>query len=296
MLHDNSKKILDEETKKAVVRFQQNEITEHILYKKLSNKAKGKNKETLMKISEDELKHYNLFKKYTNVDVAPRRIEVILYSFISRVFGLTFAVKIMENGEKRAQESYLKVLKGIPEVKGIIEEEEKHEKALIDLINEEWLSYISSIVLGLNDALVELTGTIAGLTFTLQDSSIIGLASLITGIAASLSMASSEYLSKKAESNESNPIKAALYTGIAYVLTVFVLVYPYFVFKEYYIAFSVTVLNAALTILVFTFFTSVIKEQSFKKRFVEMIGISFGVAILSFLIGDFVKLFLNLNL
>lgn len=287
---------IDKETKKIVLGFQQNEITEHTLYKKLSDSANGKNKEILRKISEEELKHYNLFRKYTNVDVKPRKIKIIWYSLVSRIFGLTFALKSMENAEKKAQENYSKTLEKISEVKEIIEDEEKHEKELLSLIDEEWLNYISSVVLGLNDALVELTGTIAGLTFTLQNTNIVGLAGLITGIAAALSMASSEYLSKKAESDKSDPIKAALYTGIAYVLTVIALVYPYFVFKEYYLAFTATVFDATLVILVFTFFVSVIKEQNFKKKFIEMISISFGVAILSFLIGDFVKAFLNLNL
>ncbi|MBO3801894.1 MAG: VIT1/CCC1 transporter family protein [Thermoproteota archaeon] len=291
----NSRKI-DEETRKVIIEFQQNEITEYILYKKLSNKVDGKNKETLREISEEELKHYNLFKKYTNVDTAPKKLKVVWYSFISRVFGLTFAIKSMENGEKKAQENYLRILNNLPEIKEVVEDEEKHENALISLINEEWLNYMSSVVLGLNDALVELTGTIAGLTFTLQNSSIIGLASLITGIAASLSMASSEYLSKKAESDKNNPSRAALYTGIAYILTVIVLVYPYFMFKEYYVAFITTILNAVFVILVFTYFSSTVKEQNFKKKFIEMVSISFGVAVASFLIGDFVKSFLNLNL
>lgn len=291
----NTKK-LDDKTMKTIARFQQNEITEHILYKKLSNKANGKNKEILREISEEELKHYNLFKRYTNIDVEPRKIEVIWYSLVYMVLGLTFVIKSMENAERKAQENYLKVSSGVPEIKEIIEDEEKHEKALLSLINEEWLNYISSVVLGLNDALVELTGTIAGLTFTLQESNLIGLAGLITGIAASLSMASSEYLSKKTESGESNPLRAALYTGIAYVLTVFVLIYPYFVFREYYIAFIATIVNAVLVILFFTFFTATIKEQNFRRKFIEMVSISFGVAIASFIIGIIAKSLLNLNL
>jgi len=151
------------------------------------------------------------------------------------------------------------------------------------------------MVLGLNDALVELTGALAGLTFTLQNSRLIGAAGLITGIAASLSMSASEYLSQKSEKGSKNPIKAMFYTGIAYVLTVLLLVIPYFVFANYYIALGVTLLNGILVILVFTFFISVVKELSFREMFLEILFISLGVAAVSFMIGWIANGVLNLR-
>ena len=54
------------------------------------------------------------------------------------------------------------------------------------------------MVLGLNDALVELTGTLAGLTFALANARLVALAGIITGIAATLSMAASNYLAERA--------------------------------------------------------------------------------------------------
>ena len=69
--------------------------------------------------------------------------------------------------------------------------EQEHEAALIELIDEERLRYISSMVLGLNDALVELTGALAGFTFALGNTTTIAMAGFITGSAATLSMAAS---------------------------------------------------------------------------------------------------------
>ncbi len=176
----------------------------------------------------------------------------------------------------------------------IVEDEEGHEAELIDLIDEERLRYVGSMVLGLSDALVELTGTLAGLTLALQNVRLIGLVGLITGIAASLSMAASEYLSTKSEEGGQDPTKAAAYTGVAYVLTVVLLILPYFLFGNYLVSLGVTITNAILVILAFTYYVSVAREIPFKRRFLEMALISFGVAGLSFAIGYVVGKFLRI--
>ena len=52
---------------------------------------------------------------------------------------------------------------------------------------DEERDYSSSVVLGISDALIELTGILAGLTFALQDMELIALSGLVTGVAASVS-------------------------------------------------------------------------------------------------------------
>jgi len=131
---------------------------------------------------------------------------VLLYRLAVSVFGLTFAIKLMEAGERRAENSYSAVAQELPELGRIVADETEHESALMELIDEERLGYLSSMVLGINDALVELTGALAGLTFARQSSRLVGLAGLITGVATSLSMAASEYLSTK---NTSSVVEAA---------------------------------------------------------------------------------------
>src|SRR5690606_11013439 len=98
-------------------------------------------------------------------------------------------------------------------------EEQEHEQALIGMLDEDRLQYVGSMVLGLNDALVELTGTLAGLSFALQNNKLVALSGLITGISATFSMASSEYLSARSE-GDNNAIKSALYTGVMYIFAV----------------------------------------------------------------------------
>ena len=164
----------------------------------------------------------------------------------------------------------------IPDLKATLEEEEKHEQELLGMIEEERLDYVGSMVLGLNDALVELTGALAGLTFAFRNTQLIALSGLITGIAASLSMASSEYLSHRADQQGSRAVKAALYTGIAYIITVTLLVLPYLLLQSYVWALAATMGMAILIILVFNFYVSVAKDVSFKKHFLEMAGLSLG--------------------
>jgi VIT1/CCC1 family predicted Fe2+/Mn2+ transporter len=57
------------------------------------------------------------------------------------------------------------------------------------MIEEERLEYVGAMILGLNDALVELSGSLAGFTLALQDSKLVAMVGMITGIAAALSMA-----------------------------------------------------------------------------------------------------------
>ena len=155
--------------------------------------------------------------------------------------------------------------------------------------------YLGSIVLGLNDALVELTGVLAGLTFALQNSKIIVISGFITGIVASLSMASSEYLSTKVEYNKKRPKIAAIYTGVAYILTVLFLIFPYLILSNVYHSLVWTLINSVIVILTFTYYISIEENRSFKHRFLEMFFISFGVAAISFVIGYFIRIFFGVE-
>jgi len=287
---------MDQAIKDTILTFQKNEITEHFIYARLSALEKNEhNAKVLKNISEDELRHYGIWMGYTRQDVKPDRLKLWWYVQIARVLGVTFGIKLMEAGEEGAQAAYEKISKAIPEALKIRDEEEGHEKELINMIDEERLKYIGSVVLGLNDALVELTGTLAGLTFALQNAKLVGVAGLITGIAASLSMAASEYLSTKAEGGEKNPLKASIYTGLAYVLAVTVLILPFLTLANPFLSLLAALVGAILLILVFTFYFSVVREVSFKRRFAEMVAISLGVAGLSFLIGLAVRQLLGID-
>jgi len=279
-----------------IIEYQRNEITEYVIYSKLSQVTKNKaNKDTLRRIADDELRHYGLWKKYSGRDVSPDRFKEFKFFLISRIFGLTYGIKLMELGEQGAQLAYTAVSKDVPEALDIAAEENGHEKELIGLIDEERMRYVGSVVLGLNDALVELTGALAGLTFALQNPRLVATAGFITGIAASLSMAASEYLSTKSEAGTKNPLKACIYTGVAYIVTVMILIMPFLLLNNLYLSLSITMVSAILIIFMFTFYLSVAQGLPFKKRFVEMAVISLGIAALSFVIGFFVRQYMKIE-
>ncbi|NOZ58948.1 MAG: rubrerythrin family protein [Euryarchaeota archaeon] len=281
---------------KKLLTLQRNEITEYHIYRRLAGEARDpRNREVLMHIAGDELRHYNFWKRYTRRSAPPDRLRIWVYTLILKIFGITFGVKLLERGEKSAQRIYEEVSRSIPEARRIIEDENEHERQLIALIDEERLRYVGSMVLGLNDALVELTGALAGFTFALQSSRLVAAMGLITGIAASLSMAASEYLSVRAEGGPQNPLKAAFYTGAAYVAAVVALVLPFLLLENLYLSLALTFLGAVLIILLFTFYISVAKDLPFRRRFLEMAGISLGVALLSFGVGILVRALLGVE-
>lgn len=276
---------------------QRNEITEHHIYQKLAQIEKNNaNKEILQKISNDELTHYQIWKNFTNAEVKPSIIKIWWYYLISVIFGLTFGIKLMEKNEGMAQKNYRKIIEELPEATKIEADENEHENKLISLISEERLNYVGSIVLGLNDALVELTGALAGLSLALQNPKMVALAGMITGIAASLSMGASEYLSTKSEKSIKNPLKASVYTGIAYVFTVTALILPFIFIGQPIIALLITLAIVMIIIALFTFYVSVAMDLPFFKRFAEMASISLGVAAITFFIGFLIRKFWNIEI
>ena len=286
-----------EETLAIVRRMQDNEATDQRVYAALAKQASlQKNSEILEKMSHDEGLHCAVWGRYTGIEAKADMFRVWLFVVLGNIFGLVFVINLMEGGEDDSAENYRKLMEELPEARSIMEDETRHEAQLAAMIHEEKLSYISSMVLGLNDALVELTGALAGFTLALNDNRMVGMAGFITGVAATLSMAASEYLSKKADTSEKHPLKAAVYTGVAYMITVAFLLLPYIVFESPLVALGFCLFDAALIILGFTYFVSVVRKESFVRGFTEMITISFSVAGISFLIGWAARSWLNIDM
>jgi VIT1/CCC1 family predicted Fe2+/Mn2+ transporter len=253
----------------------------------------------LREIASEEQEHYKFWKEYTATDIFPDRFRVFVSSLLLIALGFTFTLKFLAS--RHARDINPEVLAAIPDAETILRKDEAHKdqiKALADTLDEERLHYISSIVLGLNDAIVEFTGMLAGLTFALPDSRLITITGLVAGISASLSMAATEYLSQRSEEGHDKrlkPWKAAIYTGLTYIMTVALLLLPFIILKSPYIALPFTLVTALIVIFGFTFYLSVAKSLNFRKRFAEMAIISMGIAFLSFLLGITVRLVLHVT-
>ena len=292
------KKQVSAKALEIIKRMQQSELTESVIYAEIAKFAKGdQNKETLLRLAKEEKAHYEIWKSYTDIEMKPQKFKVFWYKLVARILGFTFAVKLMENGEEAAQDEYEVLAEEVPESVVIRQQEEEHEAALLDMLDEERLQYVGSMVLGLNDALVELTGSLAGFTFAMQNTRLIALSGLIIGISATFSMASSEFLAARSE-GRSDALKSCAYTGVAYLVTVVLLIAPYLILgsSQYMLALFCMLAIVILIIAGFTYYTSVAQGEPFGSRFAEMAIISVSVAVISFVVGILAKKFLGVDL
>lgn len=147
------------------------------------------------------------------------------------------------------------------------------------------VKYVDAVILGFNDALVELTGALAGFTVSLPDNRMIFLAGLTTGVAATLSMASAEYLAKKSKHSAATSRKAACATALAYLGTTALLLAPFRALPTPAGALALSVGVAVVLILLFSRVVSRIRGGDFRREFLETLAISTGVAFLCFAVS-----------
>ncbi len=282
---------VDDNTRARLLKLQRMEATEADVYRRLAKMQHNPvNQSILNGIALEEERHEAVIAKMTGEQVKADAGKVRRQVMLAKLFGFTFSVKMMEATEQDAAAEYREL--GLYE---IAEEEEAHEQNMIGMLDEERLRYSGSVVLGMSDALVELTGALAGLTFALQSLQLVALAGLVTGIAAAFSMGASEYLSSRAEKKAESAVKAAFFTWLSYLVTVFLLVGPYLVFQAdspdfrglepHVQALLCTFAIGLLIVAVFNFYVSVVEEVSFKSRFFEMAGILAVVSLISYGIG-----------
>ncbi len=280
---------------KCILKFQQDEATGGALYREIAKITKNEeNKRIFTDIADAEQTHYETWRKYTGKDISADTGKIFRYKLLYRLLGETFVIRLFEKDEELGAADLERVEEELPEAKAIMAQEEEHENRLIEMIDEERLHYIGSMMLGLNDALVELTGTIAGMTFALSGTKMAALAAIITGIAATLSMAASNYLAERAERNPM-AVKSSMYTGAAYLITVVILILPYLLLPNsmYTTAFIAMLVIVIAIIYVFNFFISVVQNTPFWSRFAEMAAISLGVTAISFGIGLIARMFIG---
>ncbi|HIH56447.1 MAG TPA: rubrerythrin family protein [Candidatus Thalassarchaeum sp.] len=282
---------MEEDRRAHLLKLQRMEATEAEVYRRLARMQKDPvNRSILEGISLEEERHEAVIENMTGEKVRADMGKVRRQIMLARLFGFTFSVKMMEATEKDVAAEYREL--GLDD---IAEEEEAHEENMIGMLDEERLRYSGSVVLGMSDALVELTGALAGLTFALQSLNLVALAGLVTGIAAAFSMGASEYLSSRAEKKSESAVRAAFFTWISYLITVLLLVSPYLLLtaespdfhglEPHVQALLYTFAIGLLIVAVFNFYVSVVEEVSFSSRFMEMAGILGVVSLISYGIG-----------
>jgi len=283
--------------------YARDELFDSMLYAEMSNRAKNEEtRKILLTMSQQERSHYEFWKKYAgDVKITFKdRVLLRIYFLLGKILGTVFTIKFLEKREGDTSKIYRKILE-----EGKIEkededtlkrmiEEETHENYFVSQIDEFALRYLGAIALGIADAIIELTGVQAGFIGFTGFSVVTGIAGLIVGVSASMSMAAAAYLQAKQEKGK-KPAVTALTTGIAYLFTVIALTFPYFINFQLLLAFTVS-LTLALSILAFfSFYSSVIFDRKFFSDYLENVGIIFLVVVIGYLFGDLVKNYFGLK-
>jgi VIT1/CCC1 family predicted Fe2+/Mn2+ transporter len=273
----------------------QNELTEHYVYHRLAKTEKNpQNKTLLQTLAQQEKEHYEFWQSLVpNIKIKPRHRTIVSLTFLRIVFGITFVSKLLEGDEKKLITSYEAAADTIPTAQKeqfakILEEERNHEQALIAKLKERRVSYISFIVLGLADAIVEITGVHAGFLGVTGSTLIAGISGIIVGFSAAISMGSASYLQAKQEPDKSALI-SGLATGLAYFFSVILLALPYFLIRTMIVAFTLSTSVGVILIATFTFYGAIVFGRKFWREFVEATGLMLATAFLTFILGTVIS-------
>ncbi len=154
--------------------------------------------------------------------------------------------------------------------------------------------YTGDMVLGMHDAIVSLTGLIAGLAFTLADRYSIIMSAIVASVAASLSMAASNYLAARARGDIYRcAITSGVCTGAAYVATCVALILPFLLMQNITGALAATFIIAVAIIFLFNLYVAKRTGRKFWPCFLEMLMICVAVSVIAFLIGEAAKYFID---
>ena len=121
---------LDKHIIKEFLSFQKNEITESIVYTHLATIEKDStNQKIMQQIALEEKQHYEVLKCYTGQDIRPDQRRISKFVWLARLFGVTFAIKLMESSEISSYKGYARY----PEMADLVrlaQDEEIHEAKL----------------------------------------------------------------------------------------------------------------------------------------------------------------------
>jgi len=268
------------------------ELTDYFVYNKLSETYKKKKPEfskALDHLAQAENRHYEFWKKYTSQPATSPGIKVRLVLFLRLILGTSFAVKWLEKDEKKVIASYISVADLIPpedkpKFQEMLDDEVEHETMFANQLEGPAVKYISFIILGLADAIVEISGIHAGSLGIYKSTEITGLAGVVAGAAASIAMASAAFAQAK-QGFQGKPSVSALFTGVSYFVTAVFLATPYFVTGDKVLALAGS-LTLALVILAFVnYYNSVVSGIGFLRNFGELAGIMLGATVALYLFG-----------
>lgn len=248
----------------------------------------------LLEMASHEERHYRFWSSIVGgCGVGFLWLRILVALIMALLFGATVTIKILERKESETIERYRGLLKYFEgsereELERIIADEIKHENYLADNIAEERIKYLGFIVLGLSDAIIEISGIHAGTLGVYENTVMAGLAGLIAGVAASMAMAAAAYAQAK-QGGMGRPGTSAMYTGVAYLLTAIVLAIPYFIIHEIFVAFAMSIALSIVILAYISTYSSVLYNRNYIREIVETTAIILGVSAALYILGTLIS-------
>ena len=277
-------------------RYALDELLDHELYARLAARERNeRNRKLLEELARDELRHHLFWSKLAGpVRLGLRdHLKLRLLLSLSRLAGKTFTIKLLERGEAATVGEYRRAVAELRgelavELARVIEDEERHESELAGSLDELVVRQLGSIALGVSDAIIELTGVLAGFAGYTGSPLQVAAAGLIVGVSAALSMAAAAYSQAKHERGK-NPRTAAAYTGLFYMLTVLALVAPLLLGVPASIGVALSLACALAILAAFSFYSAVVMERPFLREYLENAAVIMAVSLVGYAFGQVVK-------
>ena len=277
-------------------RYALDELLDHELYARLAARERNeRNRKLLEELARDELRHHLFWSKLAGpVRLGlGGRLKLHLLLSLSRLAGKTFTIKLLERGEAATVGEYRRAAAELggelaAELARVIEDEERHESELAGSLDELVVRQLGSIALGVSDAIIELTGVLAGFAGYTGSPLQVAAAGLIVGVSAALSMAAAAYSQAKHERGK-NPRTAAAFTGLFYMLTVLALVAPLLLGVPASIGVALSLACALAILAAFSFYSAVVMERPFLREYLENAAVIMAVSLVGYAFGQIVK-------
>ncbi|ABM81009.1 universally conserved protein [Hyperthermus butylicus DSM 5456] len=280
--------------------FCRDELYSSMIYRALAEIEKDPHRRKLLeKIAEQEYEHYLFWRKLLGRDCSVGRPRVGLMAAGYRLLGPAFTLRLLERGERETIRKYREMLLHLPgaeraKLEEIIRDEKEHERRLLEELEDARIKYLGYVALGLADAIVEITGVHTGFLGATSNTIVAGVAGLVVGFSAAMSMAGAAYIQAK-HSKEENPPVSAIVTGISYILSVVLLALPYFLTKSMLLSFTASILVGITLTGAFTYYSTVIQEKPFTRELAESTALLLGTAAASYAFGELLGTILGIK-
>ena len=262
-----------------------------------------------------ETRHYGFWQEFFGLKIAkldlPRRAKLALLVGLARLFGAPAIHLILEAIEVFGVRKYLAVWKqyeGGPlgqAVRGILEDEFKHEDAVVMADSERQVSpqRVRDIFLGLNDGLVEILGAVSGFFGAFADATTVLVAGTMVGVAGALSMGAGAYLAGSSEAEvrdtevrrrrflgeaevtggpADSPLASGVRVGVSYVIGAVVPILPV-LFGARTLLPSLVVAGGVIVIV--SAILAFLSGMNVKRRILMNLAIMAAAVAISYLIG-----------